>query len=66
MEYSEGPILTLVNDTLCSGLAVDSTRGDLYWTASTGHPLRRLSYSRYNWTAAALEPTRPVYSISYP
>ena len=58
-----GPLLTLVNDSLCSGLAVDVLQHYLYWTSPTGHALFGVSYAEYNGTYADDNPLEPLYSL---
>ena len=58
--------MTLVNYTLCSGLALDVVGGDLYWTSSSGHLVYRASYTMFNGTYSRDDPTRPVYVLDNP
>ena len=60
------PVLTLVKDTLCTGLALDVVTGDAYWTSASGHLAFRASYTRYNATYAREVPEQPVYILTDP
>ena len=59
------PVLTLVNDTVCTGLALDTINGYFYWTASTGHLLYRASYLDYNASYAAEVPGQSIFSLTH-
>ena len=58
-----GPILTLVEHTVCSSLAVDVLHGELYWSSPTGHAVFRCSYRRYNASYVDSHPELPIYSL---
>ena len=60
------PVLTLVEGTLCTGLALDVEAGELFWTSASGHLVFKVSYALYNGTIAAQTPDQPVYFLSHP
>lgn len=60
------PVLTLVKDTLCTGLTLDLIGGDVYWTSASGHLVFRASYVRYNATYARETHEQPVYILTKP
>ena len=66
MKPVDYPVLTLVKDTLCTGLALDVINGDAYWTSASGHLVFRASYTAYNTSYARERHPSPVYILADP